>query len=1433
MYNQPPIAIQPASQTNGLGGTVTFTTTGTTFGPYGYQWQLNGTNIAGATGSTLTITNLSLTNQGDYTVIVTNQAGDWWESSDSTLVVSNVYIGITMQPMSQMAYEPDTVTFAVTAAGTNLTYQWQAFDPGSGTFTNIPNANGDRYTLYNIQYGYGVLQSGQVGTFDVVISNGVGSISSSSATLTDMGAIDPVFPVLPIFGPRQDYTFKGNTTYSIGAPYNGIPGGANGSVDLYGNTTIEGGTVIKFDYDLSTNVGLIIHGDLKCRTQPYHPATMTVAFDDSQGEQIYGSSGIPPSLGSSFLNLDDAHPLDSLSISNLRFFYADQAVTTPTNTGVLQVWDCQFYGCDSAINSKASRGCSTNQLHNVLFAECDFAVAAQNDCAEVDAEQVTANVLSFCDTEFYPSRLRMTNCIVVGDIGDGPVTSLQNVVTPSAWPFQSVNDGNYYLPIGSPYHSNGTVNISQRMLAELAHKTTFAPISFPTNMTISGQLTLFPQAVRYTGGAPDLGYAYDPLDYTIADMVVQGGGTIVVLPGAAIGFRNDSLTGIYLEDGSLLTSQGTPTKPIIFTDNTLIQEGSFAPGQVYNQYLSWLLGFANYGGPAFFVPLPTQNDNWDAAPQLNMHFCNFEMTQDDFGVEAGYSQLNDGGYPLSFSSSIVWNMQDCTVEGGQIVLGDQYSSTANPPGSVSWLNNLFDETIVFLQPSYGTGTNSAYVDLPFQANNNLFKGGILALDPTLTSQGNWQFRNNLFDMEAFWQNTSQPLDYNYNGWWTNAGSKSLLISSLAGQLTPAQTDDGSTDGSNDRTLTNRPPYRCGPFGEYYMSQGTVLAAAGSTTADQLGLFHYTTMTNQAAQSNSVVDIGLHYLAASKGPLGWVPLDTDGDGIPDYVEDATGNGATGSAAVALGETDWLNPMTDGVNYDSSNAAYLNIDLAGDGIVGRVATNVNLNPLLPDNPFTLTQVITGEEPDIATFEVPISYSLLTNIGQLTLLVDGTAPLLQDCEAASNGMSLLVWNVDYSGWNDILDSTGLTNATNAHYLQAEFALNGQLAGPQNLQPNTTVYTALGPVLPLSTHQILQFEPFYGTFDDNGGTLFANLPQFNAQYTINLYDDSTGEFILGITNSTTSGQINEAWGGTNSDGSPYTGDTIDAYYNVNLSDPDHGAAKQKINRVVTGVQDGDFLISYANTGASFQDQEWFADERGVVDYLMQASTTGYGLIPHPYASTLNVPDYDGTAGGGNPGFLANQTQVPNLITNIGMLINRNFFWDGHGSEQSLGDGGNPPGVDISIGDIFSALQNKIDTKKGISLGHPYRFVFMNACHTADSTLWCKTFGIIPNITSAMASQSPDKVQGFLGWHGSPRCPESGSDWNNIQQTYALFFYKWQNNVPLATCTNLAENPGLSWPLNKHFSFFQTHLGSVNNNFNLQLWGYRGINRTGYAPGF
>jgi hypothetical protein len=52
------------------------------------------------------------------------------------------------------------------------------------------------------------------------------------------------------------------------------------------------------------------------------------------------------------------------------------------------------------------------------------------------------------------------------------------------------------------------------------------------------------------------------------------------------------------------------------------------------------------------------------------------------------------------------------------------------------------------------------------------------------------------------------------------------------------------------------------------------------------------------ETNSVVDIGLHYVAVSQVGDQWVPIDTDGDGWPDYFEDRNGNGQADS-----GETDW--------------------------------------------------------------------------------------------------------------------------------------------------------------------------------------------------------------------------------------------------------------------------------------------------------------------------------------------------------------------------------------------------------------------------------------------------------------------------------------------------------------------------------------------------
>jgi len=76
----PTISIQPTNNTVSTGGSVTLSV-GATGGALGYQWQFNASNIPGATGATLTISNVSATNIGVYSVIVNNAAGSLTSAS--------------------------------------------------------------------------------------------------------------------------------------------------------------------------------------------------------------------------------------------------------------------------------------------------------------------------------------------------------------------------------------------------------------------------------------------------------------------------------------------------------------------------------------------------------------------------------------------------------------------------------------------------------------------------------------------------------------------------------------------------------------------------------------------------------------------------------------------------------------------------------------------------------------------------------------------------------------------------------------------------------------------------------------------------------------------------------------------------------------------------------------------------------------------------------------------------------------------------------------------------------------------------------------------------------------------------------------------------------------------------------------------------------
>lgn len=115
----PRIVTQPISQTVIVGANVTFTVNATGTAPLVYQWQFNGTNLVGAVGTSLTLTNVQMSDAGGYSVTVSNTAGatnssiasltvnppppcapppsglvSWWQAENNALDTSSTNNGV-------------------------------------------------------------------------------------------------------------------------------------------------------------------------------------------------------------------------------------------------------------------------------------------------------------------------------------------------------------------------------------------------------------------------------------------------------------------------------------------------------------------------------------------------------------------------------------------------------------------------------------------------------------------------------------------------------------------------------------------------------------------------------------------------------------------------------------------------------------------------------------------------------------------------------------------------------------------------------------------------------------------------------------------------------------------------------------------------------------------------------------------------------------------------------------------------------------------------------------------------------------------------------------------------------------------------------------------------------------------------------------------
>ena len=117
-----------------------------------------------------TVDSVGTADAGGYDVVITNSSGSVTSAVASLTVLEPPEI--TTQPSNQIAVVGDSVRFSVMATGTApLMYQW--------TFqgTNLAGATAETLQLTNVQ-------SSQAGSYAVIITNEVGSVTSATATLT-------------------------------------------------------------------------------------------------------------------------------------------------------------------------------------------------------------------------------------------------------------------------------------------------------------------------------------------------------------------------------------------------------------------------------------------------------------------------------------------------------------------------------------------------------------------------------------------------------------------------------------------------------------------------------------------------------------------------------------------------------------------------------------------------------------------------------------------------------------------------------------------------------------------------------------------------------------------------------------------------------------------------------------------------------------------------------------------------------------------------------------------------------------------------------------------------------------------------------------------------------------------------------------------------
>lgn len=722
-----------------------------------------------------------------------------------------------------------------------------------------------------------------------------------------------------IVNSQSNFTFRGDTTYYV-----------SNSVNLSGTTIIEAGSVIKYDTNYNCSVNIL--GTVHCKTGPYRPAIFTCVNDATVGESInspfpfcdaelnlelvndlsedltayvfddsenyyvngdvvpasHGSSGpytLPVSSGQDleFNGYDTDNNAYSLSFQPtlqngiLEIFdngvpsYSDSGdslcLPPPTvsstalslaNGGMLNdliiryvgvgiqsssnyyVTNLQIVQCPTAFQTENASLYAGNVL---ISGFSGSSIAFGGHSFNVQAEQLTddqGGEVAWSSSG--SSSLALTNALITDVSSFGNTTLHTNFVVKvsgGSSVYRVAGAGSHYLATNSTYRAFGTTNISTSLLAQLRQKTTYPPVVY-SNITILTNMEFGPHAPRDTNALlVDLGYHYDSLDWCFGGVTANSNLTFDA--GTAVGWFETTYPygcGIALSNHVTNTFNGTVTAPCIFAHYSTVQEGGNG-----NWTLKGVLGgISTVGNTNYFAEIDAKfMDSYALAADPN-HFRDYQA---QLNVRANHCEFYCGsmvGFWLGqFMTNCLYDrLSQC---------GEQYKSAG-----VFWRNCLMHGGQVFI-------LHSLDHNWPVWIENCTFDG-------TTTN----------VNMDDYSGGDTNKTYCNFNAFLN--GAKRLMM-----------------HGSNDLVLTNTFTWQNGPLGTFYQATNSPLTNTGSISASLVGLYHFTVQTNEVPEGTNIVSIGYHYVALDTNGL---PIDTDGDGVADYIEDSNGDGVYDAGDLG----DWL-------------------------------------------------------------------------------------------------------------------------------------------------------------------------------------------------------------------------------------------------------------------------------------------------------------------------------------------------------------------------------------------------------------------------------------------------------------------------------------------------------------------------------------------------